>query len=338
MNSQPTHDHRICILIPYFGSWPRWTHVFLETCRWNPSIDWCLLSDASPSQDLPPNVRVVSTTLADVAALAERQLECAVSLSRAFKLCDFKPAYGVIFADYVRDYDFWAWGDVDVVYGNMRRFLTRRVLDYYDFVSARNWYLTGELTLVRNTEHVNQLFRSSPHAQMVFGSERLWCFDEYAFFTDRSVDSMTHVVKRSARRGLIKVRMKDNIRTDRQSLSRDLRLFWKNGELVDENNGEALLLYHFLDRKKQPVFEFPPAPVDFSHGFHVSSSGVTRAAEHYEPANRPVRAALRQCGTSIRRARAWFNDTWHYLRNGDAAPPFIPPPVNMTSSAEINTR
>jgi hypothetical protein len=52
-------EPRIRILIPYFGAWPPWMGLFLESCRANPSIDWLLLGDCGPlDADLPPNVRV----------------------------------------------------------------------------------------------------------------------------------------------------------------------------------------------------------------------------------------------------------------------------------------
>ena len=32
-------------------------------------------------------------------------------------VCDFKPLYGHIFSTHIKDYPFWAYGDVDGVFG-----------------------------------------------------------------------------------------------------------------------------------------------------------------------------------------------------------------------------
>ena len=38
----------VLILIPWFGPWPPWMRFFLESCRWNSTINWLLIGDAEP--------------------------------------------------------------------------------------------------------------------------------------------------------------------------------------------------------------------------------------------------------------------------------------------------
>ncbi|WP_420882928.1 DUF6625 family protein [Zooshikella ganghwensis] len=38
----------IAIIIPYFGQWPEWIDLYIESCKHNPSIDWLLFSDCPP--------------------------------------------------------------------------------------------------------------------------------------------------------------------------------------------------------------------------------------------------------------------------------------------------
>ena len=43
-----------------------------------------------------------------------------VTLDRPYKLCDFKPAYGFIFGEYLKEYDYWGHCDIDIVWGDLR--------------------------------------------------------------------------------------------------------------------------------------------------------------------------------------------------------------------------
>jgi hypothetical protein len=43
-----------------------------------------------------------------------------LNLSNPYKLCDYKPLYARIFSELVAPYDYWGWGDLDVLYGDIR--------------------------------------------------------------------------------------------------------------------------------------------------------------------------------------------------------------------------
>ena len=140
---------RILILVPYFGPWPEWIEFFLATCRWNSTIDWVFFSDAGPPGRLAVNLRYVPMTLTEFSHLAHRSLGCAVTIRHGYKVCDFRLAFGQIFEEYVRGYDCFGWSDVDVVYGDLRHFLTPAVLEH-DVITFNERHLSGHLTFVRN--------------------------------------------------------------------------------------------------------------------------------------------------------------------------------------------
>ena len=139
---------------------------------------------------------------------AAKALGFDVAVESGYKLCDFKPAYGHIFADYIREYDFWGYCDVDVIFGNIRSFITDELLSEYDVINARHDYLTGCFSLYRNTPYFRELFRQSKDYQRVFTDTRNFFFDETNFAFEAfekslhysqirtEVESMTHVVRR----------------------------------------------------------------------------------------------------------------------------------------------
>ena len=146
--------NKFAVIIPYFGQFKPSIVLFLESCKRNPNIDWLVFSDC----DIPEKVRISknilwhSMVLDEVRTLAENKLGCPVSLNRAYKLCDLKPMYGLIFEDYIRDYLFWGFGDTDVIYGDVFNYLNTICYDQYDKI---NWM--GHLCFMRNTPEMNAI-------------------------------------------------------------------------------------------------------------------------------------------------------------------------------------
>jgi hypothetical protein len=159
---------RIAFVIPYFGKWPVWMPFFLESCRRNPDIDWLFFSDCGIPENLPDNVRIRALSFPDYCDLLSQRLGIRFSPPNPYKLCDLKPTYGFIHADELQGYDFWAFGDIDVVYGRLREYFTAERLARYDLISCHARRVSGHLTMIRNTPHMRQLFQRIPNWQTRF--------------------------------------------------------------------------------------------------------------------------------------------------------------------------
>ena len=172
---------RIVFLIPYFGRWPFWMPLFVESCRLNPDIDWILYSDCGFLADCPRNVQVRPMSFKEYCALVGQKLGIDFSPASPYKLCDLKPAYGEIHAEDIAGYDFWGFGDIDLVYGRLRSYFTEDRLAQYDFFSTHERRVSGHLCLVRNEPRWNALFRQVPDWAKRFASDSHEAFDEGAF-------------------------------------------------------------------------------------------------------------------------------------------------------------
>jgi hypothetical protein len=159
---------RICFLIPYFGRWPFWMPLFLESCRMNSDIDWQFFSDCGIPTNLPGNVRIQSIGYSDYCALVAHRLEIAFQPENPYKLCDIKPALGHIHEDHLVGYDFWAFGDIDLIYGQLRDYFTDQRLFRYDLISNHARRISGHLTLIRNTPRMCQAFMHIPNWRQRF--------------------------------------------------------------------------------------------------------------------------------------------------------------------------
>ena len=98
----------------------------------------------------------------------ERREPLAAALRDAFirnprQLVEFKPAIGVVFQEYLRNYSHWAFGDFDILMGDMSSFLDEDELQAFDVVSfgfGDSWraYARGQWTHHKNLPHVNAAY------------------------------------------------------------------------------------------------------------------------------------------------------------------------------------
>lgn len=291
------------MLMPHFGSWPQWFPIYLETCRRNPGVDWLFITDCETPDGAPANVRFKTATLEGVQQLASERLNQEIALPHAFKICDLRPAFAVIFDEEIRGYDFWGWGDTDLFYGSFADCLSEAALARYDVISSRSGFLSGEFTLLRNTPDINRLYSESADYERIFSSSSCFNFSEYGFFKDRPIDSITHVVKRNHRSGRLRCLLDDLGRNDRKLGDREFRFYWHAGRLSDLDTGEPILLYHFLDLKRESSFVIPESPLDYSNGFLVTRAGVQPAESAITVQRRPVRAVVERTRRLARRLR-----------------------------------
>ena len=123
----------ILIILPYFGKFPEMFPFWLESCRQNNTVDFLIVTDQdleSPSS----NIYIEQATLQEMKQRIEKHVGFKVYLEKAYKLCDFRPIYPYIFSEYVSQYDFWGYCDCDLIFGNIRYFLTEELLNRYDYL------------------------------------------------------------------------------------------------------------------------------------------------------------------------------------------------------------
>jgi hypothetical protein len=197
----------IGIIICYFGKFPWYFDYFLHSCQFNPSVDIFIITDITDFDgEMPSNVKFVYLTLEDLNQLVTTKLNLKTNIDFAYKMCDFKPAYGFLFSDILEPYDFWGQSDIDVIFGNIREFITDEILEEFDFISIRHDYTTGCFALYRNNSDVNSLFKKTKDFEKIFTSNIHYCFDECSFAHDllsegqsifeikTEIESFTHII------------------------------------------------------------------------------------------------------------------------------------------------
>jgi len=248
-------------------SWPYW----LASAGRNAGIaDFLIFRDPRLSDNffrgpdgsltVPPNVHV--REVANLTVLYRTQMSSPSLFLNPDKVKDFKPTIGHVFEEYLRPYSHWAFGDVDVVYGDLRRFLTPHVLSH-DIITFRTDDLcasmtktvfAGQFTIFANNAWGRTIYRDAPAWAKVSNSER------YMFFDERSMPS--HVL----RVGGPRVAMLINQLSDRlftRSLDNPMRGLWMKAGVARE---QRHLIWHgddgrlLLVDRRRPTADAAAAP------------------------------------------------------------------------------
>lgn len=166
---------RIVIIFPYFGTLPVQYKMWRESALYNPTVDFMFFTDA----DVEPaeNIIVHKLLFNEFQQIVQKAFDFPVVLDRPYKLCEYKQAYGFILQDYIKEYDYWGFGDLDLVYGDIRAFITEETLNYKFLLG---W---GHLTLLKNCEDCNTYFmKEIPGYQNykdAFSTRKITFFDEF---------------------------------------------------------------------------------------------------------------------------------------------------------------
>ena len=251
---------RIVILIPYFGRWPEWLPLYLESCRANPSIDWVFYSDCPAPVDSPPNVTFRSISFEDYCRQVSDKLGIDFSPTEAYKLCDIRPAIGDIHEDDIEGYDYFGYGDIDVIYGDIRAFYTEEVLRYTCISTHRN-RLSGHFSLLKNTPLVRSAYRKMPQWRELMANKEYQRLDEAKFSKvflrhkkhPQWLRRLYHLFDPLQGDGYFKEQYStilSPIPWLDGSMEHPQVWFWRNGKLTNDHDGERGFLYlHFMNWK-----------------------------------------------------------------------------------------
>ena len=99
-------------------------------------------------------------------------------------LSQLKPMLGYVFQDFIDEYSHWAWADMDMIMGNLTKFLVRPLAEGYDVISVSSveqsknntWSshvcskfkvgLAGQLAVFANTNQTRNYFRQGDLSEL----------------------------------------------------------------------------------------------------------------------------------------------------------------------------
>ena len=168
--------YKLVTISCYFGKWPEHFPEFLQSVALNPTIDFIFVTDCD-IDNLPSNAKSHKCSFDELRSRFQKMFDFPIVLDRPYKLCDYKPIWGLAFPEYIQDYDFWGYCDIDLFFGDIRKFLTDEILGQYDKI-----YKLGHLTYYRNTPENNLRYKLNGGVlyRDAFTTKEICAFDEIA--------------------------------------------------------------------------------------------------------------------------------------------------------------
>lgn len=261
---------------PYFGFLPNYFNLALKSYAFNADFDWYIFTDDRSHHDYPPNVFVTHTTLDRLKSRFQQHFDFPLALERPYKLCDYKPLYGHLFADYLKGYDFWGHFDPDVIFGRISNFVSDERYRQYDKIFDR-----GHFALYRNTPTVNLVYRERAancvDYRVVLASERNWGFDERedgvnAFFAPRNLKLYIGSPIADIFYGDYAMRVKGGTEGEREKARKscfacEQGRMYRYYQLSDEIHREEFMYIHLEKRKMEVLCRDTSAYLIYGNAF-----------------------------------------------------------------------
>ena len=171
---------KTAFLCPYFGKFPKHIQLWLNSCGTNKDTTFFIFTDDKQQLDYPDNFVVNYTTLEELKADFQKKFDFEICLPGIYKLGDYKPLYGYLFEELIKDYDAWGYLDVpDEICGKVSDFVNEEAFSKSDKLMAR-----GHMTIFRNTPEVNRRFMADTGEDFdykdIFSSDHFYNFEEIA--------------------------------------------------------------------------------------------------------------------------------------------------------------
>lgn len=149
--------YKIAQIIPYFGKWPEWIELYMYSCGRNRMIDFIFYTDCPLPKHQYVNTIFRQCSFDDYKRLVSGRLGIDYRIASAYKLTDLKPFLGVVHEKELKDYDFWGFGDIDLVYGDLSMVVNEKTLTKYDLLTTHSYHIAGHFTLCRNNDYYRNL-------------------------------------------------------------------------------------------------------------------------------------------------------------------------------------
>lgn len=153
--------NKIALIIPYFTVYPPiWLNLNFYSCSKQSNIDFIYFTDCDEIIHLASkysNIICHKISFEDYCNNVSNRLGLAFHPQHAYKLCDLRPFYGFIHEDILKQYDFWGYGDNDLVYGNLEVLTSDNMLNSYDVITTMSERIAGHFAIFRNNEKYRTL-------------------------------------------------------------------------------------------------------------------------------------------------------------------------------------
>ncbi len=311
MNLQAT----AAFCIPYYGQFPTYMGLFLQSCAYNPSVHFLIFTEnpPHPAAQNAPNIHFIHYPYQQLIAKANQTIGIAMQLGDVHKICDLKAFYGLLFAEYLQNYAFWGYCDVDVIFGDLSKVINPTFLQEVDIFSAQSSRIVGHFCLLRNTQTINNLpFLIPDHREKLEKVLTNTFLDEKSFTT--TLTQQTHIRWRKTKD--INTELHEDFIYSHLTFNYQERIsemttsngkewvHWQDGKLYFHHaQGQTEALYFHFMAMKLPIYWQQLAKNKHYSSFYLSAIGFSTAMPDWTKSKNIV---LKYRITLLIRSKAWL--------------------------------
>jgi hypothetical protein len=180
---------KFLFLILWYGKLPIWFPLTFKTMIDN-YVDFLLIGDFENSDGIYKNylkknninnIKFVNLRKKELIKLVKDKLDVNFNFL-PYKCCDLRPTYGIIFDNYITNYDYWGHTDIDLFYGPLKEYLCNidtniEIISGSGYRGFNSIKTSGPFQLYKNNKKNNNLFRKSEFKFILEHNKNL-AFDE----------------------------------------------------------------------------------------------------------------------------------------------------------------
>lgn len=141
------------LICPYFGNLPSNFNLWQSSCLFNSKFLFVVITDDISKTAEAENILLVHSSFDQFREYVQTRFDFKISLKKPYKLCDFKPTYGYLFEKYIKNFKYWGYCDLDLIFGDLSAFMPDE--DYCKISHL------GHFCLYKNTEELRKAFMQS---------------------------------------------------------------------------------------------------------------------------------------------------------------------------------
>jgi hypothetical protein len=229
--------NKIILIQLWLGPIPDYFWYHYETTK-NLPIDFLFVTDQK-IQLKSPNYTVINTDDVSLNTLLKDNfnIDCVITSNR--NITTLKPMLGYLFYDKIKDYDYFGYYDIDVLFGEFNKFIKPH-LGEYDVISFGNEKhhnrISGPFTIIKNENDNHKIFMSDINIICdKLSNYGVDSYDEHEFYTTLKNNNLK-----------IKI-LFDICNSDKDSGKVNYSSVW-SGDILKFENSEKMFL-HFYDKK-----------------------------------------------------------------------------------------
>lgn len=231
-------ENKIILIQLWLGKIPDYFWYHYETTK-NLNVDFLVFTDSGLVVD-SPNYKVIPITKDEVERKLSSMLNYEYKIINSSKVSDLKSCLGELFEEYITNYDFFGFYDIDTLFGDLQKWVIPYTKEYEVISHADELYcnrISGPFTIIKNTYENRRLYRKKIDRFIEISNINYVCsFDE---------QEMSEILIENCNVKLIY----NSINCETHNGGKNTYdSYWSGGKVYVKN--EEKLLYHFYRKNK----------------------------------------------------------------------------------------